>query len=64
MAKAGVQDHVGRKSGVVYDETLYGVQFGNAKYHQFDCDIDPSRVIGDPNPGLLPLHRLSPEVPW
>ncbi|MFA6240864.1 MAG: FAD-dependent oxidoreductase, partial [Candidatus Hydrogenedentales bacterium] len=54
MAKAGVSYHVGREANSVYNETLNGVQTKNAKYHQFDCAIDPYVVAGDPASGLLP----------
>ena len=54
MAKAGVSYHVGRESNAVYDETLNGVQTVQAKYHQFECALDPYVVEGDPASGLLP----------
>ena len=54
MAKAGVSYHVGRESNATYNETLNGVQTKNAKYHQFECAIDPYVVEGDPKSGLLP----------
>lgn len=54
MAKAGVSYHVGREANATCGETLNGVQTKNAKYHQFDCVIDPYRVEGDPKSGLLP----------
>ncbi len=54
MAKAGVSYHVGRESNLVYGETLNGVQTRNAKYHQFECAIDPYIVPGDASSGLLP----------
>ena len=54
MAKAGVSYHVGREANSVYGETLNGVQTKNAKYHQFECAIDPYVVEGEPSSGLLP----------
>ena len=54
MAKAGVSYHVGREANSVYGETLNGVQTKNAKYHQFECAVDPYVVEGDPASGLLP----------
>ncbi len=54
MALAGVSYHVGRESNATYGETLNGVQTKNAKYHQFECAIDPYVVEGDPTSGLLP----------
>jgi len=54
MAKAGVSYHVGRESNATYKETLNGVQTAQAKYHQFECAIDPYVVEGDPASGLLP----------
>jgi hypothetical protein len=52
MARAGVAYHVGRESNATYGETLNGVQLGSKK-HQFKVPVDPYRVPGDPNSGLL-----------
>lgn len=54
MAKAGVSYHVGREANSVYGETLNGVQTKSAKYHQFECAIDPYVVECEPSSGLLP----------
>jgi hypothetical protein len=54
MAKAGVSYHVGREANAVYGETLNGVQVAQATKHQFLLDVDPWRIPGDPNSGLLP----------
>ncbi|NLO32670.1 MAG: FAD-dependent oxidoreductase [Candidatus Hydrogenedentes bacterium] len=61
MAAAGVSYTVGRESNAVYDETLNGVQVQNAVSHQFEDCIDPYRVPGDPDSGLLPrIHDKDP----
>lgn len=63
MALAGVSYHVGREANEVYGETLNGVQTGNAVHHQFEVEVDPYRVLGDPGSGLLPnLHAGPPGV--
>jgi len=63
MAKAGVTYTVGRESNSKYGETLNGVQTKNARSHQFDADVDPYMVPGDPASGLLPgLHGGDPGV--
>ena len=51
MAKAGVSYTVGRESNDVYDETWNGVQLLDG--HQFPDGVDPYKVPGDPNSGLL-----------
>jgi len=61
MAKAGVSYHVGREANAVYGETLNGVQVAQATKHQFLLDVDPWRISGDPNSGLLPT--LQPDSP-
>ena len=53
MAAAGVSYAVGREANSVYGETLNGVQTGNAVKHQFEVDVDPFVVEGDPSSGLL-----------
>ncbi|MBN1558609.1 FAD-dependent oxidoreductase [candidate division KSB1 bacterium] len=61
MAKAGVSYMVGRESNAAYAETLNGVQIGNAVYHQFDVNVDPYIIAGDPASGLLPgVHGDQP----
>lgn len=62
MAAAGVQYHVGRESNQIYDEQWNGVQTGVFHHgHQFNYDIDPYRIPGDPTSGLLSF--ISPEPP-
>ncbi|MDT8760945.1 FAD-dependent oxidoreductase [Sphingomonas psychrotolerans] len=61
MAGAGVRFTVGREANATYGETLNGVQLKNTTNHQFTLDIDPYRVRGDPQSGLLP--RVSAEHP-
>ena len=62
LAKAGVSYTVGREANAQYDETLNGVQFGQ-RWHQFNENVDPYQVPGDPSSGLLPgVHGDSPGV--
>ncbi|AHE52460.1 FAD-dependent oxidoreductase [Sphingomonas sanxanigenens] len=61
MAGAGVGFAVGREANATYGETLNGVQLANTTNHQFERDVDPYRVPGDPKSGLLP--RISAERP-
>jgi hypothetical protein len=53
MAGAHVQYAVGREANNQYGETLNGVQKVQAKFHQFNCDVDPFVRPGDPVSGLL-----------
>lgn len=52
LAKAGVSYTVGRESNATYGETLNGQQL--RPEHQFNFDVDPYVVAGDPSSGLLP----------
>lgn len=61
LAKAGVSYAVGRESNSLYGETLNGVQTRNATKHQFEADVSPYVVAGDPASGLLP--RIHPGPP-
>ncbi|MBU6303468.1 MAG: FAD-dependent oxidoreductase [Verrucomicrobia bacterium] len=54
MAGAGVDSHIGREANRVYGETLNGVQTTRAVHHQFNREVDPYIVPGDPSSGLLP----------
>lgn len=54
LAGAGVSYMVGRESSQTYDESLNGVQTKRALHHQLHSGVDPYRVPGDPNSGLLP----------
>jgi len=61
MAAAGVSYTVGRESNAKYGETLNGVQTKNAVSHQFEHQVDPYVIPGDPQSGLLPrIHGGSP----
>jgi hypothetical protein len=60
MAEAGVRFSTGREANSVYGETLNGVQVAKAVHHQFDRDVDPYRVPGKPDSGLLPLIEPGP----
>lgn len=51
MAKSGVSYTVGRESNSQYGETYNGVQLLDK--HQFPDGIDPYRIQGDKNSGLL-----------
>ncbi len=57
MAMSGVSYRVGRESNEQYGETFDGVQL--YKGHQFPDGVDPYRVPGDPDSGLL--WGISPE---
>ncbi len=54
MAAAGVSYTIGRESNSQYGESLNGVNTKNAKYHQFELEVDPYEIPGDPQSGLLP----------
>jgi hypothetical protein len=51
MAKAGVQFRVGREDNKEYNETINGVQLKEG--HQFPDGIDPYKIPGKPESGLL-----------
>jgi hypothetical protein len=51
MAKAGVTYIVGRESNALYKETYNGVQLRDK--HQFLDGIDPFKIKGNPESGLL-----------
>lgn len=51
MARAGVSYAVGRESNDRYNETYNGVQLRDK--HQFPDGVDPYRIKGDPDSGLL-----------
>lgn len=62
MAEAGVSYHVGREANSVYQETWNGSQIGVYHHeHFFRNAIDPYRIPGKPESGLLP--RISAEQP-
>ena len=60
MAAAGVSYHVGREACSVYNETWNGVQ-ADARHHGhfFKYQIDPYKIPGKPESGLL--YGISPE---
>jgi len=58
MARAGVSYTVGRESNSQYGETYNGVQVRDK--HQFPDGIDPYKIPGKPESGLL--WGISPEV--
>lgn len=63
MAAAGVSYTTGRESNTVYGETLNGVQKERAISHQFEFDVSPYVVPGDPSSGLVPLvHDENPGI--
>ena len=51
MAESGVSYHIGRESNAQYGETYNGVQLLDR--HQFPDGIDPYRIPGRPESGLL-----------
>ncbi len=63
MAGAGCTFTVGREGNDKYGETLNGVQVAQATHHQFDRDVDPYQVAGDPGSGLLPGIEPGPPPP-
>lgn len=52
MAKAGVSYAVGRESNSKYHEIYNGIQF-KEQHHKFETWIDPYKVEGKPESGLL-----------
>ncbi|WPU92050.1 FAD-dependent oxidoreductase [Mucilaginibacter sabulilitoris] len=58
MAKAGVSYTTGREGNDVYHETVNGVQLKDK--HQFPDGIDPYKIPGKPESGLL--WGISPDV--
>ena len=61
MAASGVSYTVGREANSIYGETLNGVQKERAVSHQFEYDVSPYVIPGDPSSGLLPLiHDTDP----
>jgi hypothetical protein len=54
LAGAGVSFTVGREATTTYDESLNGVQTRRAIHHQLKEGIDPYRMPGVPESGLLP----------
>lgn len=58
MAKAGVSYIVGREANAMYNETYNGVQLRDK--HQFLDGIDPYKIKGKPESGLL--WGISPEA--
>ena len=54
MASSGVKYTIGREANTQYAETLNGVNVTQAIYHQFELDVDPWMVPGDPSTGILP----------
>ena len=61
MAKSGVSYHVGRESNATYGETINGMQIAKTIHHQFVKPVDPYRIAGDPNSGLLPNITTMPQ---
>lgn len=51
MARAGVSYTTGREANSVYNETVDGVQLKNQ--HQFPNGVDPYKIPGKPESGLL-----------
>ena len=51
MARAGVSYSIGREANAAYNETINGVQFMTG--HQFPNGIDPYKIPGKPESGLI-----------
>jgi len=61
MAAAGVSYHVGREANSQYNEKWNGVETNVFHHdHQFKLKIDPYKVAGDKNSGLLPEIASQP----
>lgn len=60
MAAGRVRYTMGREGNTTHNETLNGVQAGNARHHQFIKPVDPYVKPGDPKSGLLPGIRRGP----
>lgn len=58
MAKAGVSYTTGREANSLYNETVSGVQIREG--HQFPDGVDPYKIPGKPESGLL--WGISPET--
>jgi hypothetical protein len=61
MAEAAVSFTIGRESNSLYSETLNGVQFAQAKKHQFLPGVSPFKLPKDPMSGLV--RGLSSDQP-
>ena len=62
MAKAGVSYFTGRESNDLYHETCNGVQLRDK--HQFPDGIDPYKIAGKPESGLLwGISSAMPDTP-
>lgn len=59
LAAAGVRTIVGRESNDTYGETLNGIR-GETTHAQFDVRVDPYRIPGDPESGLIPTIQNEP----
>lgn len=60
LAECGVSFVTGREANRDFDETLNGVQNARSVVHQFDLDVDPYNVPGQPLSGLLPNIEPGP----
>ena len=61
MAASGVSYTTGREANSTYGESLNGVMTQRSISHQFEYDVDPYAVPGDPSSGLLPrIHDEGP----
>jgi hypothetical protein len=54
LARAGVSFTVGREANATYGETLNGFYVPKSHHHIFSWPVDPYRIPGDPQSGLLP----------
>lgn len=61
MAAAGISYYVGREGNSVYREAWNGVETGVFQHaHHFKNKIDPYKVPGEPDSGLLPRISSAP----
>lgn len=59
LAAAGISYAVGRENNSKYGETLNGIR-GENTYRQFEVNVDPYRIRGDPKSGLIPTIQDEP----
>ncbi|MCA9174923.1 MAG: FAD-dependent oxidoreductase [Planctomycetales bacterium] len=63
LARAGVSWHAGREANSVYGETYNGIRKPGTGGHNWPARVDPYRVAGDPDSGLLPRINDDPGTP-
>ncbi len=53
MAAAGVAFTTGREAKAQFGETLNGIVVAHSRSHQFEKNVDPYKIPGDPKSGLV-----------